>query len=95
MIGAAASRQHSSIPEIRVRPSTPSRQGPASASSASSAANEQGGQGNGLPLPRQPLYLRRRIGKSEKDGEGANRETDGLLRLVRSHSEPGLGSAGK
>ncbi|KAM3873303.1 protein ENTREP3 [Diretmus argenteus] len=98
----ATSQQRSSIPEIRVRPSTPLHQGsawPSSAppTSASSAANvignEQGGQGNGLPLPRQPLYLRRRVGKSEKDGENVRGESDGLLRLVRSHSEPGLGSS--
>ncbi|XP_071767335.1 protein ENTREP3 [Centroberyx gerrardi] len=98
VIGGAASQQRSSIPEIRVRPSTPSRQGSAPVSSAPPsssilAASEQGGQGNGLSLPRQPLYLRRRVGKNEKDGESVRRDSDGLLRLVRSHSEPGLGSS--
>ncbi|XP_023258181.1 protein FAM189B [Seriola lalandi dorsalis] len=98
-IGSSTSQQRSSIPEIRVRPSTPSRQGAAPTSSAapassSSAASEQGGgQGSGTPLPHQPLYLRRRAGKSEKDGEGVRGDSEGLLRLVRSHSEPGLGSS--
>ncbi|KAF7663022.1 hypothetical protein LDENG_00220400 [Lucifuga dentata] len=97
-IGGSTSQQRSSIPEIRIRPSTPASQGPASASSAppassSSAANVQGGQGNGIPLTRQPLYLRRRAGKSEKDGESVKRDSVGLLHLVRSHSEPGFGSS--
>ncbi|XP_039974741.1 protein FAM189B [Xiphias gladius] len=98
-IGGSISEQQSSIPEIRVRPSTPSRQGAAPTSSApptssSSAASEQGsGLGNGPPLPRQPLYFRRRAGKSEKDGESVRGDSEGLLRLVRSHSEPGLGSS--
>lgn len=61
---------------------------------SSSAASEQsGGQGNGPPLPGQPLYLRRKAGKSEKDGESVKRDSESLLRLVRSHSEPGLGSS--
>lgn len=98
-IGNSDSQQRSSIPEFRVRPSTPSRQEAAPTSLAppasfSSAASEKtGGQGNGPPLPGQPLYLRRRAGKSEKDGEGVRRDSEGLLRLVRSHSEPGLGSS--
>ncbi|XP_067457524.1 protein ENTREP3 [Thunnus thynnus] len=98
-IGGSTSQQRSSIPEIRIRPSTPSRQGAGLDSSApptssSSAASEQaGGQGNGPALPRQPLYLRRRAGKSEKDGENVRRDSEGFLRLVRSHSEPGLGSS--
>ncbi|KAM4601122.1 protein ENTREP3 [Polymixia lowei] len=98
VIAGAASQQRSSIPEIRVRPSTPSRQGSSSASSApptslSSAATEPGGQGTGLPLPRQPLYLRRRDGKTGKDVGSLRRDSEGLLRLVRSHSEPGLSSS--
>ncbi|XP_076010902.1 protein ENTREP3 [Genypterus blacodes] len=97
-IGGSTSQQGSSIPEIRVRPSTPAHRGPGPTSSAplmssSSLASEPGGQGNGLPLPRQPLYLRRRAGRPEKDGETLRRDSDGLLRLVRSHSEPGLGSS--
>lgn len=98
-IGGSNSQQRSSIPEFRVCPSTPSRQGAAPTSSApptsfSSAATEQsGGQVTGPPLPGQPLYLRRRAGKSEKDGEGVRRDSEGILRLVRSHSEPGLGSS--
>lgn len=98
-IGGSTTQQQSYIPEIRVRPSTPLRQGAGPDSSApptssSSAASEQaGGQGSGLPLQRQPLYLRRRAGKSEKDGESVRRNSEGLLRLVRSNSEPGLGSS--
>ncbi|XP_026173392.1 protein FAM189B [Mastacembelus armatus] len=98
-IGGSTSEQQSSIPEIRVRPSTPSRQGAAPASSVpptstSLAASEQGGsQGNGPPLPRPSLYLRRRAGKNEKDRESGKRDSEGLLRLVRSHSEPGLCSS--
>uniref|UniRef100_A0A7N6C067 Uncharacterized protein n=1 Tax=Anabas testudineus TaxID=64144 RepID=A0A7N6C067_ANATE len=89
-IGGSTSQQRSSIPEIRVRPSTPLRQGATPASSvpptsSSSAASEQGGN--------QPLYLRRKAGKSEKDGAGVRRGSEGFLRLVRSHSEPGLGSS--
>lgn len=98
-IGVSASQQRSSIPEFRVHPSTPSHQGAAPTSyvpptSSPSAAREQsGGQGTGPALLVQPLYLRRRAGRSEKDGEGVRRDSDGLLRLVRSHSEPGLGSS--
>lgn len=97
MVGGATSQQCSSIPEIRVRLCTPSRQGFVSASAAppvssSSVANEQGSQGNGLPLPSQPLYLRRRGGKGLKD-ENLRRDGDGLPPLLRSHSEPGLSSS--
>ncbi|XP_023121052.2 protein ENTREP3 [Amphiprion ocellaris] len=86
-IGASTSPQQSFIPEIRVRPSTPSGQGASSVlpGSASSVAGDQ--------LPRQPLYLRRTAGRSEKDGENVKVDGDGFLRLVRSHSEPGLGSS--
>ncbi|KAM9403593.1 protein ENTREP3-like isoform 2-T2 [Salvelinus alpinus] len=89
LLGGATSHQRSSILEKRVGPCTPLRRGSASASAApptssSSAVNQQGGQGNGVPLPLQPLYLRRQGGRSEGGG------SDGLLPLVRSHSEPGL-----
>ncbi|KAG8010036.1 hypothetical protein GBF38_014187 [Nibea albiflora] len=95
-IGGSTSQQRSSIPELRIHPSTPLRQGAAPASSVppTSAAGEQcGGQVNGQLFAGQPLYLRRRAGKGEKDGEGVRRDSEGLLRLVRSHSEPGLGSS--
>ncbi len=103
-IGGSNSQQRSSIPEFQVCPSTPSHQGAAPTSSApptsfSSAASERSGgpgsgpPGAGPPLPGQPLYLRRRAGKSEKDGEGVRRDGERILRLVRSHSEPGLGSS--
>ncbi|CAB1334550.1 unnamed protein product [Coregonus sp. 'balchen'] len=92
LLGGATSHQRSSILEKRVRPCTPLRRGSASASAApptssSSAVNQPGCQGNGVPLPLQPLYLRRRGGGSER------RDSDGLLPLVRSHSEPGLSSS--
>ncbi|XP_032374800.1 protein FAM189B [Etheostoma spectabile] len=98
-IEKSISSQPSAIPEFRVRPSTPLRQGATPTTSAppilsSSAASEQSGaQRNGLPFPGQPLYLQQRAGKSEKDGESIRRDSEGLLRLVRSHSEPGLGSS--
>ncbi|CAN9513614.1 unnamed protein product [Ophioblennius macclurei] len=94
-IGSSASQQQTYIPEIRVRPSTPTSQGPVLASSAaltpSSPAPAE--QGTGPQLSRQPLYLRQTSGKSEKDGERVRRDSEGFLRLVRSHSEPGLGSS--
>nr|XP_020462946.1 protein FAM189B [Monopterus albus] len=90
-IVASNSQQRSSIPEIRVRPSTPSAVPPTSFSSA--ARDQGGGQGNGLPLPQQPLSLCRRGGMSEKNGESVRRDSEGFLRLVRSHSEPGIGSS--
>lgn len=94
-VGSCTSKHQSSIPEIQIHPSTPSVQGAIPASSApltssSSAASEQF---SGQPLPRQPLYLRRRAGKSERDGENVRKDREGFLRLVRSHSEPGLGSS--
>ncbi|XP_034552915.1 protein FAM189B isoform X2 [Notolabrus celidotus] len=98
-IGNSTSQQRSSITEIRGQSSSPSRQGAAQLFSAppispSSAACEQiAGQGNGPHLMGQLLYFRRRAGKSEKDGEGVKQDSDGLLRLVRSHSEPGFGSS--
>lgn len=97
-LGASASQQQSVIPEIRLRPSTPSRQGSGQTSSApltlSSVDNKQNGQVQGPALPRQHLYLRRRAGKGDRDGESLRRrESEGFLGLVRSHSEPGIGSS--
>ncbi|KAM4579894.1 ras-related protein Rab-13 isoform 1-T1 [Odontesthes bonariensis] len=94
-IGSPDNQQRSSSPEIRVRPSTPLSQGavpPSFAPPASSflAASEPS---NGPPLPHQPLYLRRRAGRSEKDGDNMTRRSEGFLRFVRSHSEPGLSSS--
>ncbi|XP_062321962.1 protein ENTREP3 [Osmerus eperlanus] len=87
-----------SIPEIRVCPSTPSRREPASLSStnpsSSSAVNHPGARGGRVPLHMQPLSLRQREGRrGEKDGGGERRGSDGLLPLIRSHSEPGLSSS--
>ncbi|XP_061572876.1 protein ENTREP3 [Cololabis saira] len=92
-IGTSTNQQRSSIPEIRVRPSTPSSQGaapPYSApfASSTSVATEAG---NRPLLLNQPLYLRRLAGRGEKAGE--NVSSEGFLRLVRSHSEPGLSSS--
>ncbi|XP_028282214.1 protein FAM189B [Parambassis ranga] len=94
-IGSSTSQQQSSIPEIRVRPSTPSNQGAVLASSApnTSSSSPATEHGNGPPLARQPLYLRRKAGKNEKDGETMRQDSEGFLRLVRSHSEPGLCSS--
>ncbi|XP_028327566.1 protein FAM189B [Gouania willdenowi] len=86
-IGSSASQQQSYIPEIRVRPSTPTNQRQVLSSSGSCE------QGNGPPSPRQPLYLRRKVGKGGKETGNVRRESEGFLRLVRSHSEPGLGSS--
>ncbi|XP_068180318.1 protein ENTREP3 [Antennarius striatus] len=97
---AIISHQHQcSIPELRVHASTCSRQGTAPASStppasSSIATSEHSSRaGSGPPLPSQPSYLQQRPGKCEKDGEGVRRDSEGLLPLVRSHSEPGLGSS--
>ncbi|XP_074540456.1 protein ENTREP3 [Halichoeres trimaculatus] len=98
-IGNSTSQQRSSITETRGQSCSPSRQGVAPVSSAppispSSAACEAiAGQGNGPQLLGQLLYLRRWAGKSEKDGEAVKQESERLLRLVRSHSEPGFGSS--
>ncbi|KAK5862252.1 hypothetical protein PBY51_017665 [Eleginops maclovinus] len=97
-IGKSSSPQRSSIPEFRIQPSTPSRPGatpnPSAPPISSSATCEQSaGESYGPPLTGQPLYLRRKPGKIEKNGERVRRDSEGLLRLVRSHSEPGLGSS--
>ena len=87
-----------SIPEIHVRPSTPSRRDPASLSStnpsSSSAVNHPGARRGKVPLHMQPLSLRQQEGRrGEQDGSGERRGSDGLLPLIRSHSEPGLSSS--
>ncbi|KAM9309071.1 protein ENTREP3 isoform 1-T1 [Pholidichthys leucotaenia] len=94
-IGRYTSQQQSSIPEIRVRPSTPTGQGvvPARAAPFTSFSSAASGLGNGPPLQRQPLYLRRRSGKTERDVESTRTNQESFLGLVRSHSEPGLSSS--
>lgn len=94
-IGRSPNQEGSSIPEIQVDPSTPLNQGAILASSnppfsCSSAAGEHG---NGPSLLHQPSYLRRRAERSIKDGGNVRRQSEGFLRLLRSHSEPGLGSS--
>lgn len=89
-IAKSTSPQRSSIPEFRVFPSTFLRHGATPTPSAtpilspSPASEQSGGPGNGSPLPGQPLYLRHSAGMTEKDGGSVR-----ILRLVRSHSEPG------
>lgn len=95
VLSGSASQQRSSIPEFRIHPSSQGAP-PASAPplSSSSADREMSGvQGFVLPLSIQPLYLRRRGGRGERAREGVRRGSESLLRLVRSHSEPGLGSS--
>uniref|UniRef100_A0A8C7YKX1 Family with sequence similarity 189 member B n=1 Tax=Oryzias sinensis TaxID=183150 RepID=A0A8C7YKX1_9TELE len=94
-IGGASNQQSFSIPEIRFQPSFASSRGVAMGSSpvpppSFSAASEYD---HGHLLPLQPLSLRQRAGRSEKDGETARRHSEGFLRLMRSHSEPGLSSS--
>ncbi|XP_036393880.1 protein FAM189B [Megalops cyprinoides] len=85
LLGGAGS-QRSSIPEIRVRPCTPARRGsdtPAPATPASPATNRS----SGPPVLLLPPYPRRHgVGRDRRD-------SDSLLPLVRSHSEPGLSSS--
>lgn len=95
----SASQQRPCTPEFPGHHPIPSWPAGVPASSASptppsSATSEQcGGQGNGPPLPGQPLYFRQKTGRGERAGDGARRDIKGLLRLVRSHSEPGLSSS--
>lgn len=84
---ASDARQQPRVPEFRVHPSTPQRQGAASASSAA-GKGQSGGQGS------KPLFFRRKAGRSERAGpRGRGASRDGPPRLQRSHSEPGLGSS--
>ncbi|XP_054904043.1 protein ENTREP3 [Poeciliopsis prolifica] len=94
-IGNSPSQQQRFIPEIQVNLTDPSNQEAAPASSvppppSSSAACEHG---NGLLPPHGALYLRQRAERSDKHGGTVRRQSEGFLRLVRSHSEPGLGSS--
>ncbi|KAI1885917.1 hypothetical protein AGOR_G00208690 [Albula goreensis] len=85
LLGGTAS-QRSFIPEIRVRPCTPSRRGsdtPAPPAAAYMTTNN----GNGQAILLLPPYPRRHgVGRDRRD-------SDSLLPLVRSHSEPGLSSS--
>ncbi|KAK7878854.1 hypothetical protein WMY93_030880 [Mugilogobius chulae] len=80
--------QTSNVPEIQVRPSTPSAAG----QNTSTSDSKQIHLSQGAALHNQPLYLRRRAGKADGDG-GRRRENEGFLGLVRSHSEPGIASS--
>lgn len=93
-LGSSANQQRSSIPEIRVRPSTPSSQGaPASSAPPASSPSAASEHGSVSPFPYQSLCLQRRAGRGEKYGENMRRRSESFLRLVRSNSEPGLSSS--
>ncbi|XP_077432759.1 protein ENTREP3 [Vanacampus margaritifer] len=85
-IAGSASKQKYAIPDIRVRPSTPLRQ-----LGDHDAGEQRVGQSGGPPLQHQPLYLRRRAGRNNRDG-GRN-DNEGFLCITRSRSEPGLSSS--
>ncbi|XP_077577851.1 protein ENTREP3 [Stigmatopora nigra] len=78
--GGSTSQQQASVPNIRVRPSTPLRQ--ATPHDSSLPLTESSGE---APPHRQPLYLRRRAARNRNDNEG-------LRRITRSRSEPALNS---
>ncbi|XP_052002687.1 protein ENTREP3-like isoform X1 [Xyrauchen texanus] len=85
-----AGSQRCSIPEIRVRHCTPSRQGSSSSvtnpptTTPSGGAQEQPVHTAPELLPRP--CIREQTGRDRKD-------SDGFLPLVKSHSEPGLSSS--
>ncbi|XP_031432552.1 protein FAM189B [Clupea harengus] len=84
---ATRASQCSSIPEIRLHPSTPSRHDSShSHAPASAAAQTDASDRRGTPpmIPLQRLW--------HTSGR-ARRDSDGPLQLVRSHSEPGLSSS--
>ncbi|KAM8825995.1 ras-related protein Rab-13 isoform 1-T1 [Synchiropus picturatus] len=84
-VGRSSARQHSSIPDIR--PNTAGRD-----STSADPAGEQGGD-----VSRRSTYLFHqapaRKQRGQKDGSSVRRDSEGFLRLVRSHSEPGFGSS--
>ncbi|XP_063054337.1 protein ENTREP3 [Engraulis encrasicolus] len=84
---SARASQGSSIPEIRLHPSTPSRQDSSSTTYNPSVLADHHhsnptAPGNMIPLQR--LW---------HTGGRGRRDSDGPLQLVRSHSEPGLSSS--
>ncbi|XP_066538847.1 protein ENTREP3 isoform X2 [Hoplias malabaricus] len=88
MMGSTTS-QRSSVPEIRVCPCSPSRRGSSSDAasshaSAPSAAQDQ--QSNAASILHSGPCVHQRGGQDRRD-------SDALLPLVRSHSEPGLTSS--
>ncbi|XP_016301290.1 protein FAM189B-like [Sinocyclocheilus anshuiensis] len=85
-----AGSKHSCIPEIRVRPCTPSRQDSSSAFTNPPTAAPSG-PAQDRPDHTVPVLLlrpgfREQIGRDRKD-------SDVFLPLLRSHSEPGLSSS--
>ncbi|XP_061676685.1 protein ENTREP3 isoform X3 [Syngnathoides biaculeatus] len=91
VVAGSTSRQQTCIPDIRVRPSTPLHRATARDSSDPQNNEQCVDQSKGPPLQHQTLYLRRRGGRNK--GEGNRNDGDGLLRILRSHSEPGLSSS--
>ncbi|XP_026140858.1 protein FAM189B isoform X2 [Carassius auratus] len=85
-----AGSQHSSIPEIRVRPCTPSRRDSSSAFSNPSTTAPTGPAqerpDHAVPVLFPRPGFREQIGRDRKD-------SDSFLPLMRSHSEPGLSSS--
>lgn len=94
-MGASITQLKSPVPEIQVLPSTPSSQGPGQTCALTAAPlNNKQNHSQGITPPQPPLYLRCRAGKGEGNpGSQKRRENEGFLGLVRSHSEPGLGSS--
>ncbi|XP_029694080.1 protein FAM189B [Takifugu rubripes] len=78
----APSQTSSCTPEFLVSPPTPSHQGalPPSSAPPTFTSPAVGGQ-------------RRALLSEKKDGEGSVGSSKGCMQLVRSHSEPGLGSS--
>ncbi len=85
-----ARSQHSSIPEIRVRPCSPSQRDSSSAFSnpptAAPSGPAQDQPDHAVPVLFQRPGFREHIGRDRKD-------SDSFLPLMRSHSEPGLSSS--
>ncbi|KPP60143.1 protein FAM189B-like, partial [Scleropages formosus] len=86
LVGGSGSPR-SSIPEIRVRPCTPNRQGYDTSASASTPVTSVANRTNSPSALLLPPYPHRRGGAQER------RDSDSLPLLVRSHSEPGLSSS--
>ncbi|XP_051575937.1 protein ENTREP3-like isoform X2 [Myxocyprinus asiaticus] len=85
-----AGSQHCSIPEIRVLPCTPYRQGTSSAFTNPSTTALPGGAQD-WPDNTAPVLLPRPCIREHTDRD--LKDSDGFLPLVRSHSEPGLSSS--
>ncbi|XP_038140348.1 protein FAM189B [Cyprinodon tularosa] len=94
-IGNSPNQQEQLNPEIQVNLTDPSDQDhvPATYVMPPSTSSANSEHENRLRPPHGLLYLRRKAERSEKNGGTVRRQREGFLRLVRSHSEPGLGSS--